>query len=195
MKALIVLGGGLIFDQKAKIWRTCGFGEGDGHGVTISMLRVHAGAVLFKEGSYDLLVSSGRGLLSFNDPAIPAEGDVMQKELLELGIPQDKIVVENHSNNTFEQLRYLRKLCDEKQITEVGFITNEWHVPRVWTMIMMDPALGFSTAKFFAAEEVLQSRRFFVEEIESTRTDPGTMRRKARELQGILNLILGTYKS
>jgi len=184
MKALIILGGGLIYDETSKLWRTCGFGEGDANGVTISTLRVQAGAILFKEGSYDLLISSGRGLLSFHDPSIPAEGEVMRKELKELCIPDDKIVVENQSNNTFEQLRYLRKLCDKRNITDVGFITNEWHIPRVWAMMTQDPGLGFSSAKFFPAEEVLLSHGIFVNEIESARTDPGTMRRKQENFRG-----------
>lgn len=70
------------------------------------------------------IVSGGKGS---NEPE--AEGDAMKKYLLSRGIPEERILVENKSENTEENIRFSVKLFDPGKAA-VGIVTNNYHVYR-----------------------------------------------------------------
>lgn len=57
-----------------------------------------------------------------------AESEAMQKYLLECGIPQDKILVENKSTTTEENLLFSEKLMEDN--TSFALVTTQYHVLR-----------------------------------------------------------------
>lgn len=74
------------------------------------------GAQLFLEGWAPLLVFSG-GLGNFtrgvwDEP----EADKFAKIAVQLGVPSEKILIENKSTNTGENIRFTRRLLAERQI-------------------------------------------------------------------------------
>ena len=74
------------------------------------------GAQLFLEGWAPLLIySGGVGRLtpeSWNEP----EADKFGKVAIEMGVPEDKILTENESSNTGDNILFTRKLLDKKGI-------------------------------------------------------------------------------
>lgn len=74
------------------------------------------GALLLKEGWAPWLVmSGGLGKLTakmFNKP----EADLFAERAICLGVPKDKILIENQSTNTGQNVEFTRKLLAEKKI-------------------------------------------------------------------------------
>ena len=73
-----------------------------------------------------LVPSGGRGA---DEPE--AEGDAMARYILEQGIPESRVLVENCSKTTAENLSFSRKLIEERQKeAKVAFSTSSYHVYR-----------------------------------------------------------------
>ena len=70
------------------------------------------------------IVSGGQGQ---NEPA--AEADVMAAYLIERGIDPDRIIIENRSSNTKENVEFSAALLDPAR-DRVGVVTNDFHVFR-----------------------------------------------------------------
>ena len=58
-----------------------------------------------------------------------SEGDAMKKYLLENGIKEKNILVENKSTNTFENIKFSYKLINDEN-ANIGFSTTNYHVLR-----------------------------------------------------------------
>ena len=70
--------------------------------------------------------SGGQG----NDEVI-SEADAMKNYLLEKGIKEESILVENQSKNTFENIKFSKKLIQEKcKEAKIVFSTTNYHVFR-----------------------------------------------------------------
>ena len=83
---------------------------------------VARGAQLFLDGWAPLLIFSG-GLGSitkhlWREP----EADQFAKIAMEMGVPKDKILIENRSTNTGENVRFTKQLLAEKRIDPSTFI-------------------------------------------------------------------------
>ncbi len=73
-----------------------------------------------------LIPSGGKGS---DEPE--AEADAMARYMLEQGVPQEQILVENRSKTTLENLRFSRKLIEENtENAKVAFSTSNYHVYR-----------------------------------------------------------------
>ena len=70
------------------------------------------------------IVSGGQGA---NEPE--AEGTAMKKYLIEKGVDEGRIIVEDRSENTSENLEYSAAFLD-KENDSVGIVTNNFHVLR-----------------------------------------------------------------
>lgn len=69
--------------------------------------------------------SGGKG----NDEII-SEAEAMKNYLLEQGIKEKNILVENKSKNTYENIKFSNKLINDKK-SNIGFSTTNYHVMRV----------------------------------------------------------------
>jgi len=74
------------------------------------------GAQLFLEGWAPLVVfSGGRGRLT-PDNWKSTEANEFAKRAIEMGVPQDKILIENKSTNTGENIQFTKKMLSEHHI-------------------------------------------------------------------------------
>ncbi len=71
-----------------------------------------------------VVVSGGQG---WNEPT--SEAAVMKSYLVEKGIAPERILVEDQSQNTIQNVQYTAKLIDE-ETAKVGIVTNNFHVYR-----------------------------------------------------------------
>ena len=82
----------------------------------------HHGAELFLKGYAPIIIfSGGFGVLTEDRFAKP-EAEIFADEALHLGVPADKIYIENKSTNTGENIIFTRDLLDLKHILADSFI-------------------------------------------------------------------------
>ena len=75
------------------------------------------------------IVSGGRG-----DDEIVTEASVMYRYLMEHGISEDRIYIEDESTDTEENLRFSKKIIQEQQLKDhVALATNDYHAYRAKT--------------------------------------------------------------
>ena len=87
------------------------------------------------------IVSGGKGP---NEPV--AEGDGMKEYLIQNGIPAERILVENKSSNTIENILYSKELLKSESST-VGIVTNNFHLYRAYSLAkkqIANPIYGIS---------------------------------------------------
>ena len=193
---LVILGGGLTNDHGK--WRTTNFNEGDEFGITGDRIRIVAGAILFSHKLSDIIyVSCGRGQYA-KYPEIPIVAEVMKKELIELGVPSNHIVMDDQSGNTHQQLKFIKSLTESKIIKKIGIISNEWHLPRIKAMLEYSPHLkGLSNCvELLAGEEIATQydKSTWKDIIENARKSDGMKKRIALEQKGVQNIKEGRYK-
>lgn len=192
---LVILGGSLINDNGK--WRTANYNEGDNFGATGDSVRVIAGSYLFKHGLADhIIVSCGPG--QYKDrPEIPNVALIMKQELIELGVPAEKIEIENKSNNTYQQLKAAQAISKQRKLKSVGIVSNKWHLPRIQTMIDHGPDMDNirEFTELIDAEDVLlyyapDKWRKIIEEAYKSK---GIKQRMALEQKGIQDILEGRY--
>lgn len=193
---IIILGGTLKKDKKGK-WRTTHFDESDNFGVMGDRLRIFAGFYLYKENPLSkIIVSGGRGQLSSIKDA-PTVAEVMKKELVELGVPEEKIVEEKESGNTCQQLHRIKELIVDKT-NNIWFISNQWHLARIRALIRYNSELSlfFTDYRLISAERVvLQHESKKWEKIIKEVYRSQAMRERIElEKAGIQQIKKGTYK-
>lgn len=116
-----------------------------------------AAAGIFNQGYGDLLVTTGGfGRLTKDINKIP-EAQLFANEAIRLGVPAEKIVVEDESTNTFDNIRFTKKLLLQKGFnpSSVLIVTKPYMERRalaiakaVWPGIVItvtSPHLDFST--------------------------------------------------
>jgi uncharacterized SAM-binding protein YcdF (DUF218 family) len=111
MKCVIVLGGGLAkgyLNQQSKLR----YGKA---------LKIHK--------KYDrILCSSGH---SYRNPKNKeSEAKVGKKYLISLGVPKDKIMIEEQSSDTFSNAYYCRRIIDKLQINSFSVVTSSFHMKK-----------------------------------------------------------------
>jgi len=113
-KVIAVLGGGLIKDKDGR-WRTTNFDEaGDEFGTLGDRLRVEAAACLYERYPGSLFVASG-GQGQYADQAdVPTVASVIKRELIELGVPEQQIILEENSGSSWRQLLEIKKMMPRK---------------------------------------------------------------------------------
>jgi uncharacterized SAM-binding protein YcdF (DUF218 family) len=77
---------------------------------------VQTAANLFKNGYGDILVTTGGFGRLTKDLFTKPEAQLFADEAIELGVPSDKIFIEDKSTNTFDNIKFTKKLLNEKGI-------------------------------------------------------------------------------
>ncbi len=200
-KELIVVLGGMIVREKSGQWRSSEIHDpGDRYGICDDILRVKAAGFLFDPmANQFFLASGGKGQLADN-PDAPTISRVIKDELIVLGIPGDRILLEENSKNTLSQLHEIIKmpLSDYKQIL---IITNECHLPRLETMLHNDSMLNAVSdrhqIKIKSAEDILlaYAPTEWSDRIMEARINPAMIKRRAMEDRGIKDFLAGKYHS
>ncbi len=107
-------------------------------------LRVKAAAKAYREGYSDVIVACG----GTTEGHRISEAEVMQALLLEEGIAQDKILLENKSQITIENMRFAANVLGGAKGRRVLVVTSDYHVRR---SVLTAMRAGFK-AKGYAAE-------------------------------------------
>jgi len=82
----------------------------------------HRGAELFLQGLAPLMIfSGGFGVLTSRFYSKP-EAEVFADEALKLGVPKEKVLIENKSTNTGENIVFTKKLLEDKGLDVNSFI-------------------------------------------------------------------------
>ena len=121
--------------------------------------RLDAAAAYLQENPETLcVVSGGKGS---NEPISEAQG--MYEYLVKKGIEGNRIILEDQSRNTFENLEFSRKLIPEK-IKSAGIVTSNFHVYRALQLskihgFEMAEGIGAGSGMYFLPNNML--REFF----------------------------------
>lgn len=116
--AIIVLSGAVILEKSTP--EKIEFGEG--------AERILEGIQLMKQGVADTLILSG-GSGSLTDRT-KSEARMLRQFAIDFGIPDERIVVEPDSRNTYENAVETAKLMRQHGISSVMLITTASHLPR-----------------------------------------------------------------
>jgi hypothetical protein len=195
LEVLIVLGGGL-FRESNGIWRTTNFNEtGDEYGELGDRLRVVAASYLSKEHPrLKLIVSGGKGQL-IEIPGCPTLSAVLKKELIELSISSENIIEENTAYNTYRQLKNSLAIIRKLNLSQVGIISNEYHLPRVGAFLEYIPRTNIYV-ELLSAENILINKapEDWKQYIQNAYASEAMKKRIALEQSGIKDLREGRYK-
>lgn len=201
--AIIILGGGLRKDGSGK-WHTTNFNEKSFSGrVEGGRLRVIAAFYLYKNNPDILLISSG-GAGKYKDihGAVPV-AEVMRNELLNLGVKEKNILIENKSKHSFDQLRLLSAIIKKHNIRKIIIISNKYHLPRVKAMIEyvdnlknIRELLNNNLIKLKSAEDIVLKTdpKKWRKIIDRAYKSDDMKKRIMAEKQGVSQIKKGTYK-
>ena len=195
MDVIAILGGGMIKDKNG--WRTTRYNEGDGYGIIGDRLRVVAAYMLYRADRNKLFIASGgKGLYKNTDAPIIA--DVVEKELIELGVTPNLIVKESRSINTYQQLKFLAAILAKRKINRLKIVSNYWHLPRIKAMLQYAHKLKDIRVdvKLISAEKVLVTKdpKTWKKIIQNMKTDDKLKQRIDLEKKGIQQIKSGQYK-
>ena len=91
--------------------------------------RILYAAEIYKQGKATHILLSGGEISWLNDGSTtPAED--MADILIQLGLPEDALWLENESKNTYENALYAREFLDEKELNRILLVTSALHMPR-----------------------------------------------------------------
>ena len=94
----------------------------------VTAVRLLEGVRLFHMLGEPWLVLSG-GPPGDNQAATP-EAVAMQRELVRLGVPEDRILVELASEDTHAQAEHIGPLLEARGVERFILVTSGWHLPR-----------------------------------------------------------------
>lgn len=87
--------------------------------------RLEMALQLYEKGQVQWIICSGG---TGDDGISEAEG--MKRYLLEQGVRQEDLLLEEHSTNTKQNLRYSKSLFKQKNIQEIYLVTHDYHMYR-----------------------------------------------------------------
>ena len=92
--------------------------------------RLKEGIRLYKEGyGKCIIVSGGKG-----PGENIAEAEAMKRYLLDKGIDENKIIMEDKSKNTMDNLTFSKKVMEDKGFKTAVVVSNKYHLKRVSLM-------------------------------------------------------------
>lgn len=202
-KLVYILGGGYKKGKDGR-FRSTNFEEmGLAKDITGNRVRVVAARWLYRDDNKVLLITSGgMGIYRSIPGAIPVSW-VIKDELLELGVPRENILLEDKSDNTFQQLKELIGILEKNNFKKIIIISNQYHLPRVKAMIEYVKELGLLKKmlhdlkiKLESAEKVLikYNPEEWEKEIKNAYKSEAMGKRIELEERGVKDIKEGRYK-
>lgn len=198
---IFVFGGWLVQNTDGS-WRTTGFEENDPKSAFGDRWRVDAAANLFRLETASLIVVSGSaGKLA--ELGAPAVADVMARELVYIGVPQEYIIKNKESSSTYDQLQALVSLVKQHHWRQVIALSNQYHLDRIRTMITYGKSLAHLSGLLQkgdlilkSAEEILliDGSREWKEIIDKVYKSPRVQEIIVSEQKGIQDIKDGRYR-
>jgi len=197
----IMILGGMLKKTNKGVWRTTRYDEkADDIGPTGDRIRVDAADYMFKNNPGLLIIAAGRRGQLDKIKDVPTISSVIKKELIELNVPENKIIEESKSDNTYQGLQELKKIIKKRRLRRVGIISNEWHLPRIEAMINNDPEMKDLRDKrkifLVSADKIVLENEpnKWKSIIRTAYKDKGLRKRIALEKAGIQQIKSGLYK-
>lgn len=201
-KVIAVLAAGIV-KEKSGVWRSTKLDANDNkQGAPGGQLRLAAAAAAFKhDPSQVIYVSGGRGYdIKEKDKNQPDISAIMKGELQNMGVEESKIVEENKSNTTADQLVALARLCEDNHWEQVAIFSSRYHIPRVeamirknmfWSKYLGDKKLELESAEDYLLENGMDEYKKMVDLAYSS---DWMGKRMKKEREGIRDLLSGEYK-
>jgi uncharacterized SAM-binding protein YcdF (DUF218 family) len=114
---IILLGGG--------IYRGVDDFSGEGAPSEKMLARIVTAVRLQKKLNIPVIVSGG-AIFPWEQP----EASVDKRFLVDLGVPADKVLIEDRSRDTMENARYAKEICDRLHFTKPLLVTSAFHMNR-----------------------------------------------------------------
>jgi len=73
------------------------------------------------------------------------EESIVRRFLIDLGIPPDKIIIEDNSRNTYENAKFTKEICDRSGFADPILVTSAYHLKRA---IMSFDKIGLRVLPF-----------------------------------------------
>ncbi len=90
--------------------------------------RVKKTVELFKNGwAKKILISAG-----YDNPPFCLLADVFLKEFLKMGIPKNKIIIEDKAQNTYEESIGVLKMAKKRKWKKIILVVSHFHQPRAY---------------------------------------------------------------
>lgn len=150
--AIVVLGGAVRPVSPPRI-----MGDLNEHGD-----RLLYAAKLYQEGKAPLIILSGGRIEWYGNSE--SEAADMAAILQIMGVPEDAMIEEPNSLNTYQNAIYTKKILDEKGIKKVILITSAFHMPRsVLIFRRQDIDIIPAPTDFLISEQKLQEYNYSLE--------------------------------
>lgn len=95
--------------------------------------RVALGVTLFHQGVAPRIILSGRCSLRFEGEPAVTEAQAMRLYAVELGMPEDAILLEEQSCDTIGNAYFIKKLyLDKFSWRSIRIVTSDFHTPRAY---------------------------------------------------------------
>jgi uncharacterized SAM-binding protein YcdF (DUF218 family) len=98
--------------------------------IPVTFSRISEGIKAFNQSNAKKLVLSGAGSNSKPKQDNKQEGQAMKDLALQLGVPEDKIILETNSCNTIEHAVEVVKLFPPEKKLKIGLVTSALHIMR-----------------------------------------------------------------
>jgi len=177
-KFIVVLAAGV--KKKNGQWASTDFSAAEDFlGAPGGKIRVLAVSIVHKKDPESLIIASGgkgrdRNVLNIKHPPL---SKILKRELVEAGIPSKKIIEENESDTTYQQLLNLQSIITKKKIKYLTIVSNEYHLPRIKAMIECGPKLGIAKKMLGKSEILLKSAEDIVMDY-----DPKSWRKNIKKI-------------
>jgi uncharacterized SAM-binding protein YcdF (DUF218 family) len=89
------------------------------------LTRIVTAVRLQKRLDIPVIVSGAEG---FEDKAV--KDHIVKRFLIDLGVPAKKIIVEDKSRDTFENVKFTKEICDRLGFTDPVLVTSAYHLKR-----------------------------------------------------------------
>ncbi|GAA4712359.1 YdcF family protein [Brevibacillus fulvus] len=92
--------------------------------------RLDLAAELYRQGYVPYLIVSG----GLGDGKQIDEATVMQRYLVQQGIPAEYILLENQARSTYQNLAYSKEIMEQHQLSTALLISHDYHLARAMDM-------------------------------------------------------------
>lgn len=92
--------------------------------------RLNEALLLYKEQYVPFLIVSG----GLGDGKEVDEATVMKKYLVENGVPEERIILENQARSTFQNLEFSKELMEKHSLQTALVVSHDYHLARALDM-------------------------------------------------------------
>lgn len=193
LDVIIVLSGGSVAEKDPQTgrvtYRSTTYAESDAFGTLGGYARVQAAAKLAKTYPDAFLIATGK-----EGPNNKSHANIQAAELIVLGVPRERIVLEESSVNTKTQIEESLRIVRERGWQRVLFVSNEYQIERMRAFVEHLPERSAREIAYQSAEDILaKDDPAFATEFVRIKASEPYQRRVAAEARGVEAIRNGTY--